>query len=349
MLERIAREISDSGGWIPFARYMELALHAPGGYYAGGARKFGAEGDFVTAPELGKLFGRTLARQVAELPFASILEIGAGSGALAKTMLEHLEKNEYLILETSPELADRQQKLLGNKARRVQAMPEGFRGVIIANEVLDAMPVHAAAWRAEGIMERGVIFQNGQLLWSERPASGTLLDEARKIQVPVPFESEIGLIGQAWMRQLADSLAEGVAFILDYGFPAHEYYHPQRAAGTLMCHHRHRSHADVFLRPGLEDVTAHVDFSALARAARAAGLEVLGYATQAQFLVNCGITDVLGEANVESALHYAPLAAEAHKLLSPAEMGELFKVLAVGRGVKQPLPGFSRGERSHTL
>jgi SAM-dependent MidA family methyltransferase len=151
------------------------------------------------------------------------------------------------------------------------------------------------------------------------------------------------------MRELAARLDEGVIFIFDYGFPRREYYHPQRAAGTLMCHHRHRAHADVFAHPGEEDITAHVDFSALAGAAVDAGLEVLGYATQAQFLINCGITEVLGEANVENALHYAPLAAEAQKLLSPAEMGELFKVLAVGRGVKGSLRGFANGDRSHTL
>jgi len=206
------------------------------------------------------------------------------------------------------------------------------------------------AWTAQGIMERGVgLRKDGSLEWSERPASREILDQARKIEVQPPYASEIGLAGRAWMRTLAERLEEGAIFVIDYGFPRHEYYHPQRAAGTLMCHHRHRAHGDVFARPGLQDMTAHVDFSALAQAARESGLDVLGYATQAQFLVNCGITDVLGEANVENALHYAPLAAEANKLLSPAEMGELFKVLAVGCGVKQPLLGFSRGDRSHTL
>jgi SAM-dependent MidA family methyltransferase len=174
-------------------------------------------------------------------------------------------------------------------------------------------------------------------------------DAAHEIAVPVPYESEINLAGRAWMHTLGERLESGAIFIIDYGFPRHEYSHPDRAAGTLMCHHRHSAHGDVFARPGEEDITAHVDFSALAEAARDAGLEVLGYATQAQFLVNCGITDVLAEANVENALHYAPLAAEAGKLLSPAEMGELFKVLAVGRGVAPPLLGFSRNDRSHTL
>ena len=349
MLARVASEIAQNQGWISFARYMELALHAPGGYYAGGARKFGAEGDFVTAPELGRLFGRTLARQLRDLPFDQVLEVGAGSGALAETLVGEW-KCEYIVLETSPELRDRQRTRLKGKVRWVDSLPQGLRGVIVANEVVDAMPVHAVAWTAQGIKERGVgLKKDGSLDWRERPASGEILARAQGIEVQPPYVSEIGLTGQAWMRTLAERLEQGAIFVIDYGFPRHEYYHPQRAAGTLMCHHRHRAHGDVFARPGLEDMTAHVDFSALADAAREGGLEVLGYATQAQFLVNCGITDVLGQANVENALHYAPLAAEANKLLSPAEMGELFKVLAVGRGVKQPLLGFSQGDRSHTL
>jgi SAM-dependent MidA family methyltransferase len=343
--DRIVREIHEQGGWISFARYMELALHAPGsGYYAGGSRQFGAEGDFVTAPELGNLFGRTLARQLKEIE-GPILELGAGSGALAETLLTELER-EYLILETSGALRSRQAARLGGRVKFLDRLPESFRGVVIANEVVDAMPVHAVGWRAEGIVERGV---SGDLAWQERPARGALLDEARAIEVPVPYDSEIGLAGQAWMRSLAERLEAGVILVIDYGFSRREYYHPQRSMGTLMCHARHRAHGNPFERPGEQDITAHVDFSALARAARESGLEVLGYATQAQFLVNCGITDVLGQANLENALHYAPIAAEAQQLLSPAEMGELFKVLAAGRGVKPPLLGFSRGERSNTL
>jgi SAM-dependent MidA family methyltransferase len=348
MLERIQAEIAAQGGWISFARYMELALHEPGlGYYARGDRQFGAGGDFVTAPELGSLFGRTLARQLKEIE-GPILELGAGSGALAETLLKELPC-EYLILETSGALRRRQAARLGDKVKFLDTLPQAFRGVVIANEVVDAMPVHAAGWRREGIVERGVVFNGKQLDWEERPASGALLQEAKTIDVPVPYDSEIGLAGRAWMRSLAERLEQGVILVIDYGFPRHEYYHPQRTMGTLMCHTRHRAHGDPFLRPGEQDITAHVDFSALAHATRESGLEVLGYATQAQFLVNCGITDVLAQANLENALHYAPIAAEAQKLLSPAEMGELFKVLAVGRGVKEPLLGFSRGERSNTL
>jgi SAM-dependent MidA family methyltransferase len=348
VLGRLKEEIVANQGWIAFARYMELALYEPGlGYYAGGAQKFGREGDFVTAPELGSLFGRTLARQLKELAYP-ILEFGAGSGALAATLLSQ-HAFDYRIIEVSPQLEARQQARLGGRAQWLERLPERIRGVVIANEVVDAMPVHAVAWRPDGIMERGVGRSGEQLVWKERAASGELREEASKIQVDAPYESEIGLVAQAWMRELAARLEEGVIFIFDYGFPRREYYHPQRSTGTLMCHYRHRAHADVFAHPGEEDITAHVDFTALAGAAVDAGLEVLGYATQAQFLVNCGITDALGEANIENALHYAPLAAEAQKLLSPSEMGELFKVLAVGRGVNCPLRGFANGDRSHTL
>jgi len=348
VLARLKEEIAANRGWIAFARYMELALYAPGlGYYAGGAQKFGREGDFVTAPELGSLFGRTLARQLEALG-DPVLEFGAGSGALADTLLSR-HVFDYRIVEVSPQLQARQQARLGARAQWLERLPERIRGVVIANEVVDAMPVHAVAWRPNGIMERGVSFSDDRLVWREKPAQDHLLSQATSLSVPIPYESEIGLVAQAWMHEIAARLDEGVILIFDYGFPRREYYHPQRTTGTLMCHHRHRAHADVFAHPGQEDITTHVDFTALAGAAVDAGLEVLGYATLAQFLVNCGITDVLGEANVENALHYAPLAAEAQRLLSPAEMGELFKVLAVGRGVKPPLLGFSRGDRSHSL
>jgi SAM-dependent MidA family methyltransferase len=341
LAEQIKSHIEAQGGWISFARYMELALQA---YYGRDDRQFGAQGDFVTAPELGSLFGRTLARPLRELD-GPILELGAGSGALAETILGELER-EYFILETSAALRSRQSARLGAKVKFLDRLPEKFRGMVIANEVVDAMPVHAVGWRSSGIVERGVC---SSLTWEELPATGTVLEQAESIDVPVPYDSEIGLAGQAWMRTLAEALEEGAIFVIDYGFARREYYHPQRSMGTLMCHARHRAHGDPFERPGEQDITAHVDFSALARAAREGGLEVLGYCTQAQFLVNCGITEVLAQANLEAALHYAPLASEAQILLSPAEMGELFKVLAVGRGVAVPLLGFSRGDRSNTL
>jgi SAM-dependent MidA family methyltransferase len=348
VLPRLCEEIRRHDGWISFARYMEMVLYEPNlGYYAARARKFGAAGDFVTAPELGTLFGRTLARQLRALG-GSVLEFGAGSGALAQTLLAQHDF-DYHIVELSAELRERQQARLGSRVQWLDKLPQRIHGSVVANEVVDAMPVHALAWRERGIMERGVSLAGDQLAWAERPAGGQLLEEAQTLQLPAPYESEIGLVARVWMREVAARLQEGVIFVIDYGFPRSEYYHPQRATGTLMCHHRHRAHADVFAHPGEQDITAHVDFSALANAAVDAGLEVLGYTTQAQFLVNCGITDVLAEANADNALHYAPLASEAQKLLSPAEMGELFKVLAVGRGAPKPLVGFVQGDRAASL
>ena len=365
LIERIRREIRDHGGWISFARYMELALYAPGlGYYAGGSIKLGGAGDFITAPESGSLFARLLARQVAELlrPGDSLLELGAGSGALAADLSSELARlghaPQYFILEPSAELAARQRARLAQYAPRVSwltEMPARFRGVMLANEVVDAMPAHLVAWTADVILERGVGAQpgDGGFDWIDRPASGPLLAAARAIAPELPpagrYESEINLAAPAWMGTLAASLDRGALLIIDYGFPAREYYHAQRSMGTLMCHYRHQAHGEPFFQPGLQDITAHVDFSALAHAAADGGLEVLGYTNQAQFLVNCGLVELLGEVDSTQVARYAPLAAEAQRLVSPAEMGELFKVLAVGRGTEAQLRGFSSGDRTHTL
>jgi SAM-dependent MidA family methyltransferase len=355
LLERIGAELAKSANWISFARYMELALHEPGlGYYAGGARKLGAGGDFTTAPELSPLFGRTLARQIGALlqPGEAVLEFGAGSGALAESVLHDLSC-PYLILETSAELRERQEQRLGSRVTWIDHLPRNFRGVMLANEVVDAMPVHALAWTRAGILERGVCANEGQLAWSDRPADGLILENSRKLELEIPasgrYESELALFARAWMRSLGRFLERGAILVIDYGFPAREYFHPQRSMGTLACHYRHHVHGDPFYLPGLQDITAHVDFSALADAAHDAGLDVLGYANQARFLVNCGITDLLSQENPEDAKRYLPAAAAAQKLLSPAEMGELFKVLAVGKGVVGPLLGFSSGDRSGAL
>jgi SAM-dependent MidA family methyltransferase len=355
LLDRIGAELGAAANWISFARYMELALYEPGlGYYASGSRKLGAGGDFVTAPELSPLFGRTLARQVAQLlqPGEAILEFGAGSGALARAVLQDLSV-PYFILETSSELKDRQKETLGSSVQWIDRLPERFRGMMIANEVVDAMPVHALAWTRAGILERGVCANEGQLAWSDRVADRAVFDAARKVAVDIPpsgrYESELALFARAWMRSLGRFLERGAILVIDYGFPAREYFHPQRSMGTLACHFRHHVHGDPFYLPGLQDITAHVDFSALARAAADAGLEVLGYANQAQFLVNCGITDLLAGENPADAKRYLPAASAAQKLLHPSEMGELFKVLAVGRGIDAPLLGFSSGDRSQTL
>ncbi len=355
LLERIGAELAAHGNWLSFARYMELALHAPGlGYYAGGAAKLGPGGDFVTAPELSPLFARALARQIRGLlaPGEAVLEFGAGSGALAAALLGELDA-PYRILETSPELLGRQRERLGGAAQWLERVPGRFRGVMLANEVVDAMPVHAVAWTREGVRERGVCANEDTLAWSERAAEGPVLEAARAIEIELPpsgrYESELGLAARAWTQLLGTRLERGALLVIDYGFPRREFFHPQRSMGTLACHYRHRVHGDPFHLPGLQDITAHVDFSALARAGAAAGLEVLGYASQAQFLVNCGITELLGASDAADARAYAPQAAAVHKLLSPAEMGELFKVLALGRGVAAPLAGFARGDRSHML
>ena len=365
LTELICTEIAASGGWIPFARYMQLALYSPRlGYYTGGAEKFGPSGDFVTAPSLGPLFAQTLARQVAELIHGSapeILEFGAGGGELAADLLSELARlgcpvGRYAILEPGPELRDRQRSTIERlspdsigKVAWLDRLPERFRGVMIANEVVDAMPVHALAWRTEGVFERGVTIEGGNLTWGECLASGQVLAAARALPISPPFASEIGLPSQGWMGSIGACLEKGALLIIDYGFPASEYYHPQRSGGTLMCHYRHYAHLDPFVYPGLQDITAHIDFSALAQASVSAGLDVLGYASQTNFLVNCGITEVLDRTDADDARRYAPLAASAHKLLSPAEMGELFKVLCVGRGMPSTPMGFARGDRSHTL
>ncbi len=362
----IRAEVERAGGWIGFARYMELALYAPGlGYYMAGSRKLGADGDFTTAPELAPLFGHAVARAAGEVLAAGgeeILEIGAGSGALAASLLEELERlgalpARYLILELSPELRARSRDTLAARVPHLMervawlnGLPPAFAGFAIGNEVLDAMPVHVVRARGGGIEEAGVaIARDGAFDWAYRPATGAVAEAARALDLPDGLTTEIGLVARAFVASLAQVLEHGVALFVDYGFPRREYYHPQRAAGTLMCHYRHRAHADPFFLPGLQDITAHVDFTAVAEAARAAGANLLGYATQAQFLINCGLTDLLSRVPPEDAKRYLPLAAAANKLTSPSEMGELFKAIAFGRGVADDLAAFGSGDRRSAL
>ncbi len=366
LVHRIGQRIDAAGGWIGFDRFMDMALYEPGlGYYGGGAFKFGAAGDFVTAPEMSPLFGRTLARQVAQIlaiTRGDILELGPGSGRLAVDLLLELDElgwlpRRYLMLELSGELRARQQERLAAEAPHLldrvvwlDALPETFEGVVIANEVLDAVPVNIVAWRENGIFERGVTRAGSGFGWSERPiSSGPLAEVARALPVEPPFVSEIGLRAHALVASLAKRLTVGVLLLIDYGFGTTEFHHPQRSSGTLMCHYRHRAHDDPFFLPGLQDITAHVDFTSVVEAGVEGGLELLGYTTQARFLVNCGITDLLEAENPEAAGHYLPIASQAHRLLSPAEMGELFKVLALGRRVEEPLRGFPIGDLSRLL
>lgn len=360
----IADEIVRAGGWISFAHYMELALYAPGlGYYAAGAAKFGAAGDFVTAPEISSLFGQCVAAQVREVLAASrpsVLEFGAGTGKLAADVLNTLDEDcaEYLIIEPSPDLRERQAETLARlapahaaKVRWLDALPGTFSGCMLANEVLDAMPVHLLHVSGEAIHERGVTLQDGTFAWQDRPAQGDLLEAARALPLENPgaYLTELNLAARAWLASLSRCLTQGAALLIDYGFPAREYYHPQRTAGTLMAHYRHHAHDDPFYLPGLNDLTAHVDFSAVAEAAEESGLELMGYASQAAFLIDCGIADLLAQVSPEDSARYLPLTNQANRLLSPAEMGELFKAMLVGRGVELAPLGFRSGDRSRRL
>ncbi|MBI5006476.1 MAG: class I SAM-dependent methyltransferase [Nitrosomonadales bacterium] len=362
----ICRDISAQGGWIPFSRFMELALYAPGlGYYTAGARKFGESGDFITAPELSTLFGRTVARQLVEVMQASaphILELGAGSGKLALDILGELEKrgelpDSYSILEVSADLRARQQALLqerlphlAGRVRWLDALPEKFSGAVIGNEVLDALPVHLLYWSDGRILERGVACPADHFVWQDRqPGCQSLLDIAKNIKVPDDYLSEVSITARGLVASLCERMEKGAMIFIDYGFGMREYYHPQRARGTLMCHYRHHAHDDPFYLPGLQDITAHVDFTAVAEAAIDCGAHFLGYTSQAHFLINNGLTDLLGEVSPDEVKAYAPLSGQLQKLTSPAEMGELFKVIALGKGLDQPLAGFLRGDLSRLL
>ena len=365
----IRDEIAAAGGAIPFARYMELSLYAPKlGYYSGGTAKFGAAGDFVTAPEISTLFGRTLARQVAGVLTESapgVTEFGAGSGALAATLLAELDRlgapcERYCIIEVSGNLRARQQAAIEaavpHLAARVQwldALPARMDGCIIANEVLDAMPAHWVTWRDGALLERCVAWVDGAFAAIERPASGALHAAmtalAGEHTLADGYTSEINLAASAWVNALAPRMHDALMLLIDYGFPAREFYHPQRSAGTLRAHYRHHALDDPFYLPGLCDLTTHVDFTALALAAQGAGLTVDGYATQAQFLLNCGITGLLAQSDPHDMRSHGALTQQANSLLSPAEMGELFKVLAVSKGLQRQWLGFKAGNRLHTL
>lgn len=365
VLRHIHERIASDNGWIPFSVFMELALYAPGlGYYAAGSQKFGTAGDFVTAPELTPLFGRCLARQAAQILEQSsgdIIELGAGSGALAVDMLRQLDglgrlPARYRILESSAELARRQRQRvehtipsLADRVEWIATLPTKLRGLVIANEVLDALPVQLVVWRDDGLFERGVTLHESSLAWEERAADESLCEAVKEIAVSAPYLSEVAPTVRALVASLAERIDHGVALFIDYGFGRPEYYHPQRHAGTLMCHYRHRAHDDPLFLPGLQDITAHVDFTAVAEAGMDTGCALAGFTTQAQFLLNCGITELLAQTAPENATVYLPQAAAVQKLVSPAEMGELFKVLAVSRGIDVPLLGFAEGDRTGSL
>ncbi len=349
---RIRAAILQNDGWLPFDRFMSMALYEPGlGYYANDSRKFGAMpdtgSDFVTAPEMSTLFGRALAVQVAQALQATdsseIWEFGAGSGALAQQLLAELgdRVSAYHVIELSANLRERQSLCLQYWTGRVHwhdRLPERMDGVLLGNEVLDAMPVQLLHWDGQRWYERGVCVSGEAFVWQDRPTplrppagefvSGTVV--------------EIHLQAQAFVRTLAQHMGRAVAIFIDYGFPEAEYYHPQRTGGTLMCHRAHQSDADPLVAVGLKDITAHVNFTGIALAAQDAGLEVLGYTSQARFLINSGLAALMKD---------APLLQRtaAQRLIHEHEMGELFKVIGLARGVRLDAVGFASGDRSHRL
>jgi SAM-dependent MidA family methyltransferase len=368
---QLRSEIAQAGGWLPFDRYMEKALYAPGlGYYGGGSVKFGRRpedgSDFVTAPELSPLFAATLARPIAQALEASgtreIMEFGAGTGKLAAGLLNALEElgagfDRYSIVDLSGELRERQSETiealapaLAARVRWLDALPDRFEGVLIGNEVLDAMPVRLFARMETTWHERGVTLRDGQFAFDDRPVSAPQdLEFLSGIEVDGEYVTETHDAARAFTRTICTMLTRGAVLLIDYGFPRHEYYHAQRAQGTLMCHYRHRAHGDPFLYPGLQDITAHVEFTGIAEAGVDTGADLLGYTSQARFLLNAGITEALGAIDPTDSMRFLPAANAVQKLLSEAEMGELFKVIAFSRGIEETLDAFASGDRTHTL
>lgn len=364
----IVDEINRHAGWISFARYMELALYAPDvGYYSGGAAKLGKDGDFTTAPEITSLFGETLAHAAGELMAQSaphILEFGAGTGKLALDILTEcaaagITLERYSIVELSGELRARQQQTLAGfpQVTWLDDFPPAFSGVVLGNEVLDAMPVSLVVKGESAWLERGVSAEDGRFIYVDRPCDQELIAQIPDAdQLPIGYLTEVHPIAAGFMHTLATMLTAGVeqsgkggaAILIDYGFPASEYYLDQRAAGTLMCHYRHHSHPDPFYLPGLQDITAHVDFTSMAYAAVRSGLEMVAYMSQAGFLLTAGLGDRLLQTAPEDHMTYLPKANAVQKLTSPAEMGELFKVLVVGKSVQLP-EQFDRADQSRRL
>ncbi|GAB2601531.1 SAM-dependent methyltransferase [Ramlibacter solisilvae] len=349
----LKQQIERAGGWLPFDRFMALALYAPGlGYYANTSRKFGqlpvSGSDFVTAPEMTPLFGRALAVQLREALQATdtreVWEFGAGSGALAAQLLEALGDAvaSYTIVDVSGSLRERQQQRLapfGGKVHWVSELPESFSGVVVGNEVLDAMPVKLLARFRGSWHERGVHVVGSEFEWQDRP---TELRPPLAVWGTQDYLTEIHPQAEAFVRTLADRLARGAAFFIDYGFAEREYYHAQRHMGTLMCHRGHLADTDPLVSVGEKDITAHVNFTGIAVAAQEAGLATLGYTTQARFLVNCGVAGLLEQAPL-------PERAAGQRLIAEHEMGELFKVIGLHRGDFWDAVGFREGDRTHTL
>ena len=366
----IRHTIEEASGWVDFFQFMQLALYAPSlGYYSAGSQKFGdskkSGGDFVTAPEISPLFAQTISRQIEQVLQeidGDILELGAGTGKLAADVLLTLARlnrlpSKYFILEVSNhlrqvQLETLQKKLPADLMQRVEwlnELPTKFEGVVMANEVLDAIPVHMVHVEKQGLSERGVAWRDG-FIWQDKVTTRKdLLVAAAKQHLAEGYITEFCPAASGLIASLAHMLQHGIILMIDYGFSAREYYHPQRNQGTLMCHYQHYAHTEPLINVGLQDITAHVDFTSIAYAGVNHGLTLSGFCSQAQFLMNCGILEIMSQVSPQNMASYAPLAAAAQKLLSPAEMGDLFKVIAFSKNLEEPLIGFANGDKSHTL
>ena len=364
LVEVIKNEIQATGGWIDFARYMQLALYTPGlGYYSAGRQKFGEQGDFITAPEISPLFSRSLANPVADMlsimQGGDVLEFGAGSGAMAAECLYALEQknvlpDRYLIVELSADLRERQKQSIAarvpaliDRVRWLDRLPEQkINAVVLANEVLDAMPVQRFVRTSRGVQCMGLAVQDNQLVVKLVDGDDELVERVGHIEtrlgrsLDVNYSSEINFNIQPWLQSIADVLNQGVVYLIDYGYPQREYYLPERTMGTLMCYYQHRAHDDALWYPGLQDITAFVDFTALADAATAVGFDLDGYTSQASFLLDAGLPALVEQQMQADLQQHIRVVQQMKTLTLPSEMGERFKVLGLKKNIETDLPGF---------
>ncbi|UOF93605.1 MAG: SAM-dependent methyltransferase [Bordetella sp.] len=367
MISHLRNEIKNSGGYLSFDSWMDQALYAPNlGYYSSQYLKNNSDlccSDFVTSPEITPLFSQVLAVQVAQIlkqcSSKNILELGAGSGILAKNLLQELEKMDievkYNIIEVSKEIQLFQKNRLlplGKHINWLKKFPKEFEGCIIGNEFLDAIPVSLFRWSNHGtVLERGVgLDKNENFIWLDKQAPNFLSALVSERVPPISgYLSEINIQAEKWISTIAKSLNKGAVIIFDYGFPRHEYYHPQRNFGTLMCHFQHHTYSNPLLMPGIQDITSHIDFTSIAEAGIKSNLDIIGYTSQARFLINIGLLDRINNLEQYDKTHYFNMISSIQKLVLESEMGELFKVLVLGRGIENPLLGFSYGNRIKTL
>ncbi|MAT65441.1 MAG: SAM-dependent methyltransferase [Gammaproteobacteria bacterium] len=361
LVEVLCARMREAGGSLAFADYMHTVLYEPGlGYYSAGACKFGEAGDFITAPELSPLFSQCVAESCAavleSVPQGAVLELGAGSGALAAEVLRSLQTQarlpaRYLILEPGADLRERQRRRLEqdvpellDRVTWLDRPPEAFAGMLVANEVLDALPVELFHWDGNEVRLRRVQWEGAGFGWTDAPAAAGLAEQVRHLAGqyawPPDYHSERAAWLSGWLRELAAGLMRGAMLFIDYGYPRGEYYHPQRATGTLMCHYRHRAHPDPLLLPGLQDITAHVDFTAVAEAADVAGLRVAGFTDQAHYLIDAGIEERMAAAAGADPVEGIRLAQQVRQLMLPGEMGARFKAMLLTRDLEVAVPGF---------